>query len=156
MLGGLCAVLYENYKYCGLPFAITNLATIDPAGVVHLPFGSGFTCSTLLIGILEAMKVFLLDRSTWPAGDAEDVSWYRHLIDDHLASDALGNRNPEAHAAHVEFQRQNIELVQRFRPEDVAAAGSLFHSRPITRDEARPIATEMVDYIRAASGRSEA
>lgn len=79
--------------------------------------GTGYTCSTFVLRILENIGIMLIDRTTWKAR-AEDADWQSWIIE------CLIRKYGDAVADHVKAMRKEIGAF-RIRPADVVAAASL-------------------------------
>lgn len=144
-----CIVLGErivardpDFKLVGYGITLTGEG-IDPATMRWRsgPDGAGRTCATYVLDLLEGQGVRVLRRETWPANRAEDHEWQTRILD-HLEA-WMQQSGIDGAERYLEFERQHIGQVARFRPEEVAAAA-------IAPEPPRPLAFEDA-VVRAAA-----
>ena len=116
-IAAMCRKVWRNYQETGFPYGLKHCTTFDFTGTVRSnPSYLGFTCATFVLAIFESCYVKLIDKDSWQ-GRPEDAEWQKQIL---ALLAATG-----AEKAHVEAVQGQIGT-ERFRPEEVAAAGALF------------------------------
>lgn len=140
-IGTISRKVALEYVSNGLPYSIQLLAKFTRDGIAVLgELGGGFTCATFVLAIFEAGDIALLDSKTWII-DQVDLDYQKWLLDEFLPSQGA---TPD----FISEQRKNPGSY-RFRPEDVAAAASLWDGSAKRFGEVRPLAENLVSQAKA-------
>jgi hypothetical protein len=126
-----------------IPYSILRQGkSFDAAGkYVPAGIGEGLTCATYVLAAFEALEISIIDLQSWPVGRAEDQAWFQQILQ------RLGQLVPPASPEHIQAQQQALPNVVRYRPEEVAAAFSLFTNRDLSFDDVRPTSLEILEFL---------
>ena len=104
--------------------------------------GEGLTCATYILGAFEALEIPIVQLNTWRTGREEDLVWFEAILQ------LLVRAQPPASQQHIEVQRAALPNVVRYRPEEVAAAFSLFRDVSLRFEEVEPPSLEILQFLR--------
>ena len=113
-----------------LPFSIIfseDVLDMDLSNLME-SIGIGFTCITIILGIFHYINLDLIDKSTWPIGLLEDISFQKDIVDNLMVD------YPE----HAEKQRAYIGNVPRFSPSQILIAFIIYIGDPVKYSDIEP------------------
>jgi hypothetical protein len=112
----ICRRFYSKNYDQKVPYGFSHRARVSSGGdVVRAKPGDGFTCTTLIMRILEPAFVQLLDETDWPV----DARWAQQVIAD---IEAYGRAKEIDVSEHVAAMRRDSTTWARFKPEELCAA----------------------------------
>lgn len=118
----MCELIY-NQNQNSIPYGISmNKTAFDTNGnfVKETEYG-GLTCATFVMQVFKSQSIDLIDFTNWPIR-AEDKAWQVYIIK------LLKKHIPQLLTAKNFLSEQMNEIaqdIQRYRPEEVAAASAL-------------------------------
>lgn len=118
-----------------------NETEIIDREIVHKSFGESLTCATFVLSILGGFGYNLIDRSTWEINEF-DIEWQKQIIN------MLENPDFHISAKYLDFQKDHVGKVPRFRPEQVVAAASVFNGVPISFSKATELGIEVNNQLK--------
>lgn len=114
-----------------IPYSIKpfDKTPFDESGKLHSSEpGDGFTCATFVLWVFSHSEIELVNKDTWEAR-AEDRDWQEKIME-------YLDKCPTASKAHIEAQREYVNLASRFRPVEVASAAGVYKGTSIVFSEA--------------------
>jgi hypothetical protein len=139
LVAELCTLIARKYKGTGLAYSIRppgdrfDLTT----GALLTPKGRGFTCATFVTTLFGSVGCPLIKEEEWMPRE-EDREWLEQII----CALEEGGADPQ----HIEAERADLPCV-RFRPEEVAAAGTS-SELPVGFAYATRVGREIVERLR--------
>lgn len=116
LLAAQCVRIMERYQLRGLPYGLRYAGAQFVKGELVLDDAIGLTCATFALAIFASVGVQLLRTDEWLLRD-DDIDDKKRLIRFVREGGAI---------AHAESLKQVAEMsAPRFRPEEVAAAGTV-------------------------------
>jgi hypothetical protein len=143
----LCRWLEQVWRSAGekIPYGIFLSPTghFDKTGR-FLPSETGFglTCATFVFAMFEGFGIRTLDTASWKHR-ADDLAFHTYILSKMLEA------KPPIDANHIAEQVMHFGIAVRFRPEEVAAAISVYSGIPVRFEEAEPAGHEVLAKIRA-------
>lgn len=161
-LSQLCVVLAEKYskKRRSIAYALRyEDGHFDAGGALVTERGRGLTCATFVLALFASYGVSLLRTEEWMSERDEerlatDTAWQTHVVSElrkGLASkrDIVEGAELAAHIVAVEADELGCA---RFRPEEVAAAGTS-PELPASFAYAAPVGVLIVEKLRQRAAR---
>ena len=126
-----------------IPYSILRQGkSFDETGkYVTAGIGEGLTCATYVLAAFEALEISLVDLASWPVGRPEDQPWFLEILQ------LLAQAVPAAAPEHIAAQEAALPNVVRYRPEEVAAAFSLFTNRSLAFGDVEPTSIEILQLL---------
>jgi hypothetical protein len=161
VLTQVCTVVADKYakKRRSIKYALRYTdGRFDPAnGEFLTEEGTGLTCATFVLALFASYGVSLVQAEEWLTERSEeraksDKDWQEHVLTK-LREYRASRRNPEDVAeldAHIAVVEADNSPCARFRPEEVAAAGTS-PDLPVGFAYADPVGRAIVDKLRAAA-----
>lgn len=105
--------------------------------------GDGLTCATFVLEVLARHGHEVIDRSTWPVDDPDNAVW-QYGITKALAQNAAAEAQP-IDTFLAQFEK--VGKVARFKPEEVMGATCEFFDVPLTFEQVRAPAEQVLEQI---------
>lgn len=141
-LSAWCEVIFHANQN-NIPYDINMYGTsFDETGEFQkTQTYSGLTCATFVMQVFHSHGLKIIDLANWPIRE-EDKTWQFNIAKTLLEEIPLINRAP-----YLKTKLQEIMLgVQRFRPEEVAAA-AILEDPPHQQDSVQETSQELVQAL---------
>lgn len=117
-LAAFCRRVWKKNSQGGIPYAFSNSENafdLSSGAFIVGPTRFGLTCATFVIAVFDRVGLHLVDVSSWEKERPGDREWQEQIVE------KLKDRADQSHILHI----QSEVGAARFRPEEVAAAGTV-------------------------------